>query len=176
MTKLGILLLAALPLAAQEVRLPPDLSRLAAKAVETVDVNLEGPLLQMAGKFLSNEKPDEARAKALISGLKSIQVKSFEFAQPGQYLESDVEAIRSQLRGPGWSRIVGVVSKREGENAEIFTKTVNDKICGLVIVAAEPRELTVVNIVGTIDLDQLTALGGQFGVPRVELPPNRKKD
>jgi hypothetical protein len=170
-----MLLLAALPLWAQEVRLPPELNRLAAKAVQTVDVTLEGPLLQMAAKFLSAEKPDEARVKNLISGLKSIQVKSFEFAAPGEYPESDVEAIRNQLRGPVWQRIVGVVSKREGENAEIFTKTVNGKIAGLVILAAEPRELTIVNIVGTISLDQLCDLGGQFGVPRVEIP-NRKKD
>jgi hypothetical protein len=176
MRKLPILLLAALPLWAQEIRLPPELNRLSAKAVETVDVTLEGPLLQMAAKFLSNEKPDEAQVKALISGLKSIQVKSFEFATPGEYPESDVEAIRSQLRAPAWQRIVGVVSKREGENAEVYTKMVNDKIAGLVILAAEPRELTIVNIVGTIDLSQLSALGGRFGVPRVELPRQKKDD
>jgi hypothetical protein len=174
MRKLLILLIAGLPVCAQEVKLPPNLDRLAAKAIETVDVTLEGPLLQMAAKFLSSEKPDEARAKALISGLKSIQVKSFEFAAPGEYPASDVDAIRNQLRGPGWQRIVGVISKHEGENAEIFTKTVNDQIAGLVILAAEPKELTIVNIVGTIDLDQLSALGGQFGVPKIKIRP--KKD
>ena len=38
---------------------------------------------------------------------------------------------------------------------------------GLVILVAEPRELTVVNIVGPIDLNRLASLKGQFGIPDV---------
>jgi hypothetical protein len=166
--------LVAAPLWAQDVRFPADLDRLAAKAVETVDVNLDGALLQMAGKFLSGRDPDEARVKALLTGLKGIYVKSFEFSKEGEYSPADVEAIRKQVRGPGWSRIVGVTSKQDGENAEIFVKPQGDKFGGVVILAAEPKELTVVNIVGTIDLDTLSELGGHFGVPRMEVPKDKK--
>ncbi len=40
-------------------------------------------------------------------------------------------------------------------------------ITGLVIIAAEPRELTIVNLVGPIDLDRLAGLQGQFGIPKI---------
>jgi hypothetical protein len=158
-----------LPAFGQEIKLPASLDRLAAKATECVDVKLDGALLQLAGKFLSSEKADEAKVKNLIMGLKGIYVRSFEFDREGEYTPADVEAIRGQLRAPGWARIVGVVSKRDGENAEIYAKPQGDRIGGLVILAAEPKKLTIVNIVGTIDLNQLSELGGQFGIPQVEV-------
>ena len=42
------------------------------------------------------------------------------------------------------------------------------------IIAAQPKELTVVNIVGSIDLDQLSKLGGQFGIPKIDVEPEKK--
>ena len=135
------LLFAVGPLAAQEIKLPASLDHLAAKAAEVVDVTLDGKMLEFAGKFLSNKDPDEAKAKALLGGLKGIYVKSFEFDKEGEYSPADVEAIRSQLKTPGWTRIVGVVSRRDGENADIFIKSEGDKLGGLVILAAEPKEV-----------------------------------
>jgi hypothetical protein len=35
---------------------------------------------------------------------------------------------------------------------------------------SEPREFTVVNIVGSIDLEKLRRLEGKFGVPKIPLP------
>ena len=57
-------------------------------------------------------------------------------------------------------------SKRDGENAEVFLRTENNRIAGLAVIAAEPAELTVVNIFGPIDPEDLSRLGGQFGIPR----------
>ena len=71
--------------------------------------------------------------------------------------------------GPGWDRLVGVRSKRDGENAEVYTLTQGDKIVGVAIIAADPKRLTVVNIVGSIDVERLGDLDGDFGVPRVEI-------
>jgi len=169
-----LLLMAALPVAAQDVKIPPSLEKLAAKAAEVVDVTLDGQTLQIAGKFLSGKDPDEAKVKNLINGLKGIYVRSFEFDKEGEYSPSDVEALRSQARGPGWSRLVGVVSRKSGENAEIFIKLDGGKVGGLVIVSAEPKELTFVNIVGSIDMDQLSELGGHFGVPEIQVHSEKK--
>ena len=57
---LRLLLLAVAPLAAQEIKLPPNFG---AHAIETVDVSLGSDMLQAAAKFLSAGKPDEAQAK-----------------------------------------------------------------------------------------------------------------
>ena len=44
-------------------------------------------------------------------------------------------------------------------------------MAGIVIIAAEPKELTVVNIVGPLEVDQLADLGGEFGIPRLKTKP-----
>jgi hypothetical protein len=170
-----VMMAAAFTLAAQEIKLPPDLDKqLQSKASETVDVTLDSSLLQMASKFLSNDA-DAAKVKKIVTGLKGVYVRSFEFEKPGQYNPADVEPLRSQLRAPGWSRIVGVKSRKDAENAEVFVKTENGHISGLAIIATEPTELTVVNIVGAIDPEQLGELGGQFGIPKMNVSGTKKQ-
>ena len=166
-------LLLVLALAGQAQKLNFDFGKLAAKAKEVVDVNLDGTSLQFASKFLSDKDADEAQAKKVVSGLKGIYVKSFEFEKPGAYTTADVQALRAQLSGPQWSRIVDVHSEKDGENAEVYLRTEAGKVTGLSILAAEPTELTVVHIVGAIDPDSLNQLGGQFGIPK--LPPSKPK-
>ena len=153
----------------------PNLEHLHGKAREVVDVSLDGPMLKMAGKFLSNEKSSsEADAKELVDKLHGVYVKSFEFDKEGQYSKEDVESVRSQLRGPGWSRIVGVVSKQGGDNVEVYTMTEGGQMTGLAIIAAEPKELTIVNIVGPVDLEKLGDLGGKLGIPRLDKEKTKK--
>jgi uncharacterized protein DUF4252 len=169
---LALTFLVARPVFGQSLDLK-TLDKFAAKASETVDVTLDGPLLKMAAKFLSNDSPDEARIKKLVGGLKGIYVKSFEFDEAGLFTEKDVMGIRSQLHAPEWSRIVGVRSKRDGENVEVFIRTGSGgQAGGLAIIAAEPKELTVVQLVGSIDLDELSSLGGSFGIPKLDLERN----
>jgi hypothetical protein len=47
---------------------------------------------------------------------------------------------------------------------------------GLAIIAAEPREFTIVNIVGSIDLEDLHKLEGKFGVPNLDIQAGKKPD
>jgi len=159
-----------------------NLEKLSAKAKDVTEVTLDGSLLRFAAKFLSNDDPDQAKVKKLVAELKGIYVKTYEFEGEGEYSESDLAPIRSQLRSPGWSRIVGVHTKREHDNTEIYLKTGGTEPGGLAIVCANPRELTVVNIVGKIDLEELSELGGNLGVPKLDLDkpkgvkPDGKKD
>lgn len=157
------------PTRAQDARLKlAQLEKLSAKAVEVNSVTLDGDMLQLAAKFLDLDKddPESEQVKSLIKNLKGIYVKSFEFDQPNQYSASDVEDIRSQLAAPGWSKIVESRDKRANENDEIYVmKDSHNNVAGVAIVVAEPKELTVVNIVGPVDLDKLSALGGKFGIP-----------
>jgi hypothetical protein len=169
-------LLAAAPAWAQEPKLNLNLDHLAAKAKNTVEVTLDASMLQFASRFLSEKKPDEAEAKKLVAGLKHILVRAFEFDQPGQYAASDVEQLRSQLRSPEWSRIVNVRNKADGENVDVFIRREGDQVGGLVVIAAEPRELTVVSIDGPIRPEDLAKLGGQMGVPRIDIGGQQKKD
>lgn len=148
------------------------LDHLAAKASETVDVNMDEHLLQMAAKFLHSNDADEAKIKEVVAGLKGIYVKNFSFDNEGDYTQADVEAIRSQLKGPGWTRFIQVHSRKDGDNVEVYVMTLGDQIQSLAIVDFEPKELTVVNIVGPVDMDKLSQLEGQFGIPDLELERN----
>ncbi len=158
------------------------LDHLAPRAAEVVDIQIDERLLQVATKYLSGSEPDEARVRELVAGLKGIYVKSFEFGEEGVYTEADLNSVRAQLRAPGWSRIIEVRSRREEENVEIYVRTGAEGITGLTVISFAPRELTVINILGAIDLDKLSRLQGQFGIPQLELerggrapkPPSRK--
>jgi hypothetical protein len=153
---------------AQDFKVPPNIESLSAKAKETVEVTMDGPMLRWASKFLSADDPDEEKAAKLVANLKGIYVRSFEFDNDGAYSMADVDALRSQFRSPGWSKIVGVRSEHDGDNVDVFFKLENDKMAGIVVIAAEARELTFVNIVGPLEVDQLADLGGEFGVPKLD--------
>lgn len=171
MTKLKLFMLLLLaspgPLRAQDFKMPPDVEKLSAKAKEVVEVTMDGPMLRWASKYLSAEDPDEKKCAELVANLKGIYVRSFEFDDAGAYSKADVEALRSQFRSPAWQRVVGVRSERDGENVDVFFKLENDKMAGIVVIAAESKELTFVNIVGPLDVEQLADLGGEFGVPKL---------
>lgn len=155
---------------AQSARLEiSHLDKLADKASETVEVTLDEKLLQMAARFLSDKNPTEAKVKELVAGLKGVYVRVFEFDKPGEYGAGDIESVRTQLSAPGWQRIVGVRSRRDGNNVDVHLRYQGDAILGLAILSIEPRELTFVNIVGAIDLEKLRQLEGQFGIPQLDL-------
>jgi Domain of unknown function (DUF4252) len=168
----SLLLLLLAAVAAQEIKFP---TALASRATESVDVSLDGNMLQLASKFLSGSKPDEGQAKKLIANLKAIYVKAYEFDKPGQYSDADIESVRAQVRGAPWTRIVSAQSKKGGETAEIYIKTEKDVIAGLLIIAAEPKELTFVHILGPIDPEQIANLSGKFGIPKLNLTPGQKE-
>ena len=154
-----------------------NLEKLAGKAAEVVDVTLDGTLLKLAARFLSDTDADRD-VKSLVEGLQGIYVKSFEFDKEGEYSPQDVEDLRKQLQSPKWSRIVGVTSKRGGDNAEVYVMTdgAGGKVLGMSILSAEPRELTVVNIVGSIDIERVADLSGKLGIPPLKLETVKKPE
>ncbi len=150
----------------QEIKMPPGLEKLAERAKEANEVTLDSSTLQMASKFLSNKDPDQAKAQKIVSGLKSVYVRSFEFEKEGEYSTADLDAVRAQLQG--WSKTVSSKSKRESVDVYFKPSATAGQIDGLFVIAAEPRELTIVHISGTISADAIGDLSGQFGIP--ELP------
>jgi len=175
MTRISKLLsmapLAAL-LCAQQFKF--NLERLSAKASNAVDVSLNGATLKFAARFLDASDPDEASVKKMINGLDGIYIRSFEFKHEGAWSEADLNDLRSQLRAPEWSRIIGYRSAEEGETDEVWVRTENKKVSGVAIIACEPKSLTVVNIAGAVDLDSLAELGGHFGIPKLEKAPPKR--
>ncbi len=148
-------------------KLELKLDHLKAKAKESSEVDLDGAALGIAldaakGKLQQKLEKKEGSAdpekiKQLVQGIKGVYVRNYEFEKPGAYTDDDVESVLKQIRAnPGWSRLVAV--KEKNERVEIHMMSKADQVEGLVIVAAEPTELTVVNIVGNVTVSQAKEL------------------
>ena len=152
----------------------PDFDALAARATESVNISLDTSLLGLAAGFLDSSKPDDAATKELIAGLKGIYVRSYSFDADFAYPSAQVEQMRKQLGAPGWQRLVQVNNSRDRTHVDIYVSVDRGVANGLAIIASEPREFTIVNIVGSIDLAKLHRLEGKFGIPKLDLHPEGK--
>ena len=170
----ALLALPALAAAADPGRLQlPDFSALSKKATQSVDISLGPSLLQLAGGIVSDDSDARnAAVNDLIKGIKGIYVRSYTFDRPGEYSKADVKALQAQVLAPGWIPVVSTHDLKQGSNVGIYLLRNGDHTQGVAIIAAEPRQLTIVNIVGSIDLARLARLQGQFGVPRVGITMN----
>lgn len=167
------LLLPTMAWAAPNPRLTlPEFSAMAQKATESVVITLDPALLAMAGRFLDgNNDPQDAATKEIIKGLKGIYVRSYTFDKDFAYEPADLDAIRRQLSAPGWNRLVETRSRKTRADVDIYIMVDNNQAIGLALIASEPRQFTIVNIIGAIDLDKLHKLEGQFGVPKLDIEP-----
>jgi hypothetical protein len=142
----------------------PDFGDLAKKATNSVDITLDGDMLKSASHFMGSGGGGDSATdvSSVVSGLKSITVRSFTFDKPDMYSQEAVEGVLAQVDVPGWKKIVSVRDK--GERVEIHMRQ-NSEDGGLLIVAEKSQQLTIVNIAGKINMDQLRELQGHMGVP-----------
>ena len=157
-----LFMLAALAVPAQTLKIPESFDKLAAKAKEVVDIKLDANLLGLMAKSHSGKEAHGTVDVKNESKIKGGFIRSYEFEQEGEYSQADVEAVRNQMRGSGWSCMVNVRNNKSHETAQVCFHATDGAPDGLAIVAAEPKELTVINLVGTGDLSQLGSLGDQF--------------
>ncbi|HET7105003.1 MAG TPA: DUF4252 domain-containing protein [Terracidiphilus sp.] len=138
--------------------LPSPLEKqLAARATNVTEVTLGKDMLGFAAKVMSNEK-DDAAARKLIQGLNGIYVREYEFDKPDQYSMKDVEELRRHFATPEWSPIVRTHEMKTGETTDVMVKTVNGETQGMFVLSAEPKELSIVLILGPIRMDELGEL------------------
>ncbi|HVU44565.1 MAG TPA: DUF4252 domain-containing protein [Terracidiphilus sp.] len=145
--------------------LPPALEKeLAAKASNVTEVTLDKNMLGFAAKFMSSKKSDDAATQQLIQGLEGIYVRDYEFDKEGEYSMDDVDKLRQAFETSEWTPIVRSHEKKSGETSDVMVKMVNGESRGMFVLSAEPRELSIVLILGPIRMDQLSALGSLGGL------------
>ena len=145
----------------------PDFSHLRSKAIDSVDITLDGMLLNMVKRFAAKDGDGDDEALAILSDIKSLRVRNFEFDSDGAYSRADVESVRQQLSAPGWSPLIQAHKREPQEDVDVFINTDNGKIMGMAVVVSEARSFTIVNIIGSIDIDKLARIEGQFGIPQL---------
>ncbi len=155
-----------IPAGAQNSQLPlpsPVEKELAAKASNVTEVTLGKNMLAFAAKFMNGKGQDEAATQRLIAGLDGIYVRDYEFDKEGQYSMDDIQKLRSYFETSDWSPIVRERDKKSGESTDVMMKIVNGETHGMFILSAEPKELSIVLILGPVkmeDLHKLSGLGG----------------
>ena len=176
---LGCGLLLTLPAVAQDVQpnFPVALDKkLAARASDVNEVTMNKTMLKFASQFLDSKDKDDAQAQRLIQNLNAIYVRSYEFSEPGQYSPDDLKTIRQQFLGPDWNPMVKVRSKKSEGDTDVYVKMVGNEVKGMFVLDAEPKELDMVYISGSIRPEDLKELSGNFGVPNLNLQKSAIKE
>jgi hypothetical protein len=157
----------AATLIAQTSPLPlpaPVEKELAARAANVTEVTLGKNMLDFAAKFMNGKDKDEASARQLIQGLDGIYVRDYEFDKAGEYSMEELDSLRKSFDAPEWSPMVRERERKTGETTDVMVKLVNGEPQGMFILTAEPKELTIVLILGPIRMDQLGELKGIAGL------------
>ncbi len=150
---------------ASPLGLPAPLEKeLAARAANVTEVTLGKNMLGFAAKFMDGKDKDQAAAQQLIQGLDGIYVRDYEFDKEGQYSMDEVVKLRQAFETPEWSPIVRDSERKGAEMTDVMVKLVNGEPHGLFILSAEPKELSIVLILGPIRMDQLGMLKGIGGL------------
>jgi hypothetical protein len=144
----------------------PNFEGLRHRATDSVDITVDGVLLSIAKHFARDSGDEEMQ---LLSDIKSVRVRNFEFDSDGVYSTADIDSVRRQLSAPGWSALVTAHRRDPQEDVDVYICTENERILGIAVIASEPRSFTIVNIIGNIDIDKLAKLEGKFGIPKVDV-------
>jgi hypothetical protein len=113
---------------------------------------------------MDGKDSDQAATRQLIEGLDGIYVREYEFDKEGEYSTDEIDKLRQYFETSEWSPIVRERERKSGETTDVMVKLVNGESHGMFILEAEPKELTIVLILGPIRMDQLGALGGLGGL------------
>jgi len=152
--------------------LPPQVEKdLAARASNVTEVTLGKNMLSFAAKFMNGKDQDEENTRHLIEGLEGIYVRSYEFDKEGEYSMEEIGKLRQYFETSEWSPMVREHDRKSGETTDVMVKLVNGETHGMFILTVEPKELTIVLILGPIrmeDLGKLKGIGGLGALGDVE--------
>lgn len=145
--------------------MPAQLEKdLSARAVNVTEVTLGKSMLSFAAKFMDGKDKNQAAAQQLIEGLDGIYVRDYEFDKEGEYSMDEIQRLRQAFETPEWSPIVHETERKGAETNDVLVKLVNGEAHGMFILSAEPKELSIVLILGPIRMDQLGELKGIAGL------------
>lgn len=173
--RMGITLAAAVLFAAAPFRAmaaPPQqkdelfagAEKFAKNAKSSTEVNLDKNMLGMASQFNGNGNGDK-EVGDLAKKMDFVIVREYEYDKPGQYNMADVEEFSRRLDGNGWSHVVK--ERSATENTDVCMRSdEHGEVSELVVISAEPTELTFVHLKGHMSMSDLEKAGHKYGAPQ----------
>jgi hypothetical protein len=158
--------------------LPPAVEKeLAARASDVTEVTLGKNMLAFAAKFMNGKDKDETATRQLIEGLDGIYVREYTFDKEGEYSTEQIDQLRKYFETSEWSPIVRERERKNSESTDVMVKQVNGETRGMFILNVEPKELSIVLILGPVrmeDLGKLKGIGGLGALDEVVKDPHIK--
>ncbi|GAA3748668.1 DUF4252 domain-containing protein [Terriglobus aquaticus] len=128
------------------------IDKLGAKAKSSNEVNLDKSMLGLAARK-GGEKGD------LAQKLDYIVVRNYEFAHENEYNIDDLKPIFKRLDESGWKHLVRTRENRE--MTDICIRQDNEGVTKeMVIISAEPKEISLVHLKGNVTLADMKNFGG----------------
>ena len=144
-----------------------DLNALAGfkKSDTSVEIYLKKPILALVAALSSEEDPT---LEKLLGNLALIRVEQFAIDETEtKKVDQLIEDVSKKLIKDKWDKLIR--AREKDERVEIFLKSENSTISGLLIMAVEGnKEASFINIVGEIDLQLLGKLGAKFNIPSLD--------
>lgn len=138
-----------------------SLDKLEAKAKSKTRMDMDEAMVKSAAGGLNGQKADEAEVKKVTEGLKGFFLRAYEFDKEGQFKLDDLKPLRDQLKAPEWVSMIQ--SSEDDELVEIWIHRTRGEADGMLLIAAEAKELTVIYAIGVKDVSQLGNVGRQLG-------------
>jgi hypothetical protein len=151
-------------------------------ASEVTEINLDPSTMSMIGRggdaFTFNKDKDKDSSGA--HKMNFIVIHSYKYEKPGMYSMDEFQAYSKKLTDGTWNCSVHVRSKTG--STDICSRTEADHETNeMVILTAEPRELTFIHMSGKMSLDELsgmsrsaTRIESRVPMPMVMPEPNIK--
>lgn len=132
------------------------------KGSEFVEVQVRSNLLNFAAQLVEKEQPEAAK---LLRNVQLVRVNVVGLTDENrEEMQKRVEKIRQDLEARGWERNVNVQGK-SGEDVGVYTQTRGGEVlAGVAVTVIEPKNVVLVNVVGDIRPEQITALGESLNI------------
>jgi hypothetical protein len=97
-------------------------------------------------------------AGGMAHRMKFMVIRSYTYDKPGMYNMDDVEVYRRKLNDGAWSCSIHVRNK-DGAT-DICSRSASDGSSEMVIISAEPKELSFIHMSGNVSLSEMERSGG----------------
>jgi hypothetical protein len=126
--------------------------KFAAGASEVTEINLDPSTMGMLGMV-------HGREGAMASKMKTMTVHTYKYDKPGMYKMPDVDAYRKRIESGNWTCSIRVRNK--SGSTDICSRVAYDHQTNeMVILAAEPQQLTFIHVSGDLSFDELNEMSG----------------
>jgi hypothetical protein len=153
--------------AQQPAGVAETLRALASEPATHTSITFDRDMLQQANGFLGD-------GSGPVAGLNSITVENYRYREPAFYLPEQMHALIVAYRTAGWKHLVDQ-NVAPGESAaphkpltDLWLHFNGAEIDDVAVLIRAPKQMSVIEVSGTLKPLDLVHLSGHFGIPKVD--------